>query len=173
MNQKTFPNDDSFTHLEIGAGCGNFGKNFYPKCYLTDKDENLEGVCAVCYIDWFCDAHELPWGNNRFDKIIICNPYGYGFHDDEGTALLLKELLRALKGKGSEIIMLCNVRNKYCNPKRVETRVKTFLEYNESPYLRVVCQDIVANVEYPNHVFQLTIGGIAIPSSKITIHVES
>lgn len=53
------------------------------------------------------------------------------------------------------------------------SRVKTFLEANDAPYLRVVCQDIVANIEYPNHIFRLTNDGITIPSSKITIYVES
>ena len=172
MLSKTFVDDKSFSNLEIGAGCGNFGKVFYPKCYLTDLDEELQKNCKVCYIDWFCDAHNLTWKNDRFDKVIMCNPHGYGFRDDEMTERLLNELLRVLKGKDSEIIIICGRRSSYCAPDRVQKRISSFLSKNSSISLRVEHQEIDASILYKDYIFKETLGDQTMPSSKITIHVE-
>jgi ubiquinone/menaquinone biosynthesis C-methylase UbiE len=172
MQQKTFVDDKTFSNLEIGAGCGNFGKIYYPLCYLIDSDEELRSICEICYIDLFCDVNKLIWKNDRFDKIIMCNPDGYGFRDDEMTDKLMKELLRVLKGKGSKIIIICGKISSFCNPKRVTKRIATFLEKNKSVNLIVECQEINAAIEYNNYIFKQTLGDQTFPSSKIIIHVE-
>ena len=167
----TLIDDKTYINLEIGAGCGNFGKQFYPKCYLTDNDTSLRETCENCHIDWFCGAHELPWSDNRFESIIICNPYNYGFSDNESTERLLNELLRVLKEK-SKIILLSTKNNKHCNPQRVQKRVLEFCKNHKDISLDVVVEDVNCNLLYESYVFMEVLGGQIFPSCKITINVK-
>ncbi|PWK27290.1 hypothetical protein LV89_01603 [Arcicella aurantiaca] len=170
--RNTLIDDKSYTNLEIGAGCGDFGKKFYPKCYLTDYDANLRESCELCHIDWFCDAHELPWGDNRFDTIILCNPYNYGFNDDDSTDKLMKELLRVLKVTNSKIILISTKNNKHCNPQRVSTRISAFCKKNNISNMNVSSEEIDCNSLYENYVFKEVLGDQIFPSCKITIDVQ-
>ena len=180
MERQTFIDDKSFTNLEIGAGCGNFGKIFHSKCYLTDCDLELKKICDECHIDWFCDAHDLTWKNDRFDTVIMCNPYRYGFNTIDDTERLMWELLRVLKRNKSKIIMVCRHDNKYCNPYKVNKMINTFLEKYESfysePYatlsLTVESTPIDSKIDYEGYVFKRMDGGQTFPNYKITIHVE-
>ena len=106
MERVEFKDDKTYKNVEIGAGCGNFGKQYYSKCYLTDKDTSLKTICAKCLIDLFCDAHSLRWKENRFEKIILCNPYGYGFKDEEEANTLFAELHRVAVNNAEIIIIL-------------------------------------------------------------------
>lgn len=171
MQQSILIDDKTIKHLEIGAGCGNFGKIFFPQCYLTDKDDNLKENCDVCYIDYFCDACELPWSDNRFSKIIICNPYGYGFRDDESTEKLMNEVIRVLSND-SELLLLCNNINTYCNPKRVKTRLTTYTQDRLNIKLSISEQTINSKQLYPNYIFRTLLGVETSPKHKITIHVS-
>jgi SAM-dependent methyltransferase len=109
-------------NIELGAGCGDFGKLYYPECCLTDRDIGLRDLCLPCRIDCFCDADSLPFSENSFDKIIICNPYHYGFKELDEAQLLLNELIRILKNDSS-IIIIGHESNPFCAPKRVEKRI--------------------------------------------------
>src|SRR5262249_23043229 len=129
MSTVIFKDDKAYKNIELGAGCGNFGIIFYPNCYLTDRDTTLMDSCERCFIDYFCDAHNLPWASDRFDKIIMCNPYGYGFKDEDKSYGLLDELIRVSKD-GCEIIIICNHTNLCCAPKRVKKRIDNYLKPN-------------------------------------------
>jgi ubiquinone/menaquinone biosynthesis C-methylase UbiE len=161
-----FIDDKQVLHLEVGAGIGNFGKLFYPKCYLTDKDISLR---TGFHIDWVCDAHELPWGEDRFEKIIICNPYGYGFKDPIATSSILQEMLRVLKN-GSQIIVICHATNKYAA--NIEKRVLEFSIEKGVP-LSVERTNIYCTRDYPNYRFTNT-GGFTetTPNLRFVIHVS-
>ncbi|MEA5141802.1 class I SAM-dependent methyltransferase [Arcicella rigui] len=170
--KSTFIDNNIYTNLEIGAGCGDFGKRFYPKCYLTDYDIELMDKCKTCFIDWFCDAHNLPWSNNRFDLIILCNPYNYGFKDDESTYKLLSELLRVLKKPGGEILLLSTKNNKFCNPQRVKKRIDQFCKINNNYNLEVKSEEIDCSLVYNGYIFREIIGDQIFPTSKININVK-
>ena len=174
MEEETFTDDKTYLNVELGAGCGNFGKLYYEKCYLTDNDLELKSTCTTCYIDVFCSAYDLKWADDRFDKIIMCNPQGYGFKDNEMTHKLMTELLRVLNKEGGEIIIICGNISTYCNPRRVRTRVNTFLENNKNSYkLTYNHQKIDPQVEYPNYIFRKkTLGEITVPTNRITINVR-
>jgi hypothetical protein len=82
--------------LELGAGCGNFGKIFYPECLLTDL-ENIKNECKIHYIDVFCDAYKVnEVFQNEFSAVILCNPYKYGFHTREKSIELFSAIIGVL-----------------------------------------------------------------------------
>lgn len=172
MKIQTFIDDKSFSNLEIGSGCGNFGQIFHPKCYLTDYDLELEKICGECHIDWFCSAYELTWKNDRFDSIIMCNPYKYGFHKDEDAEKLMLEILRVLKKNKGKIIMLCHHTNKYCNPHKVKKQIDLLLAKYESLNLKVESTLIDSRTEYEGYIFKRIDGGQTFPNYKIIIHVD-
>lgn len=172
MQQRNFIDSKSFSNLEIGAGCGNFGKIFYPQCYLTDNDMSLSKSCDTCHIDWFCDVHDLTWKEDRFEHLIMCNPYKYGFINDESTEKLMNELLRVIKKTDTKIIMICRHDNKFCNPKRVKTRIAKYLEKNNRFKLTVDSYEIDSKTEYKDYIFRATDRNPTIPNCKIIIHVN-
>lgn len=160
----------SVRNLEIGAGCGNFGKLYYPECYLTDSDKSLKKSCKICYIDWFCEAHKLVWGEKRFDKIIMCNPYGYGFRDAEDTEALMNELLRVLIGNG-QIIIIGATANPYCAPERLKKRVSKYAT-EHGLNLKVEVREINSSALYPNYEFKNMLGKKIEPSNQIIIEIQ-
>lgn len=176
MENKQFLDNKTFKNIEIAAGCGNFGKLYYDKCYLTDKDTNLEKICKVrgltCEVDLFCDANNLPWSDNRFERIIICNPFGFGFNEDESATLLLDELVRVSKQNKAKIILFCSKNNKYCNPERVKKRVNTYLNSKSPLQIIVEIQDLDTQKEYPNYTFYTSDGKQTLPHFKITLYVS-
>ena len=173
MESNAFMDDKSVLHLELGAGCGNFGKIYYPKCYLTDYDDDLVAICEKCHIDYFCDAHNLPWNNNRFDKIIMCNPFGYGFSPSDEKNKLLAELLRVLKSKDSEIVVIGHWTNKHCSYKNIQIAVTDFMKENRQLFsLEVVCDYPDFSVKYRDYIFRSIRGAETKPSHEIKIYVK-
>lgn len=166
----TFTDNTSITALEIGAGCGNFGKLYYPECYLTDVDISLRKSCNNCQIDWFCGYDKLPWGDDRFKNIIICNPFGYGFNDMDNTTSILDSLLRVLDFEGGKIIVLAHHTNKFCHPKRVKTRLVSYFEDKDLTYNFQV-EEIRPEEEYVNYTFFSATGDVTKPNYRITINV--
>ena len=100
MERQTFTDDKSFTNLEIGVGCGNFGRIYYSKCYLADCDLELKKICDECHIDWFCDAHKLTWKNDQqfpiwqktFQKFVTFGKLCFDFR------LFYSKMLEILRG---------------------------------------------------------------------------
>lgn len=88
-----FPHSENVLNLEIGAGRNYFGKKYFPKCFLIEKPNssctgyphfvevgrNYESYDCH-YIDHFTDLNGLSNQKERFENIICCNPYSYGFN---------------------------------------------------------------------------------------------
>ena len=87
-------------NVELGAGSGKFGEKFHSRCYLTDKDERYKK-----FVDFLCSAEYLPWPENRFNLVILCNPFNYGFIESQSGVNLMKEFCRVLKQKGQILII--------------------------------------------------------------------
>lgn len=161
--------DVSKKNLEIGSGCGGFGMKFYPNCYLTDiAHEFLDKTDCEWIIDVSCSANNLPWSDNRFEKIIIANPYRFGFSSAEEATELLKELSRVIRD-GGEIIVIGSHSNKYVakidyllNKKVTIADVK----------LQCKTEIIEPSLVYNDHVFRNTNNDIVIPNLRFTIHVS-
>jgi len=161
-----FIDNKAYINLELGAGCGNFGATYHPKCYLTDVDQTLKTTCSVCHVHWFCDARELPWSDNRFDKVILCNPYGFGFNDEEESQILLNEIVRVSKN-GSQIIIVGSGVNRYCAPERVKKRVNNC----SAARFKFYEEDIDCAKEYKGFIFRMVDGTPTIPTKRMVIDV--
>jgi ubiquinone/menaquinone biosynthesis C-methylase UbiE len=133
---------------------------------MTDLDRSLETTCTKCHVDWFCDAHSLPWSDDRFDKVIMCNPYGFGFNDEDQSQILLKEIIRVSKN-GSQIIIIGHRANKYCAPERVKKRIAGVKDVK----LKFREESIDSSIEYVGYAFKTLSGEITIPTNRITIDV--
>jgi len=170
----TLKDDKSFTNLELGAGCGNFGTQFHPKCYLTDGcDNKLQDRCKNNSIHWFCKANELPWGSDRFNSVIICNPYLYGFKDYDHSVPLFTEILRVLKKQGT-IIIIGTKNNKFCPETRIVKTANKALETLNSFTYEFASEEFVAGTEYAGYEFK-TIGNAIIsppPSKRYIIKIN-
>ncbi|MDF3821720.1 hypothetical protein P3G55_17580 [Leptospira sp. 96542] len=115
----------SIDNLELGAGCGKFGKIFFNPCILTDNDQKIQSYCSESEIDVFCEAEHTPFDPKQFKLILICNPYNYGFLNLDQSILLMTEINRILKNRG-KIIVITHESNIYANYDAISTRVPVF-----------------------------------------------
>jgi len=144
--------DLSYQNIEFGAGCGNFGQKYYAQCFITDIHDGSK--CEINYIDFVhnCMQTPLPSWHNRFELVIMCNPHGYGFNDDEMGYELLNNLALILKNEG-KVLIIGNDTNRYCRRTTIQKRVQEFnvryshLQFEYSGF------DFDARQEYPNHTF--------------------
>ena len=163
-----------YLNIELGAGCGNFGKIFYPTCCLTDKDKKLiEQNCGQMHnIDYFVDAEKIStWASYKFEKVIICNPYGYGFKDKAEGSILIGEMVNVLFNEG-QIIIISSSRNSYCLIHKIKNSITEFNQKNPTINLVLENETIDASVEYPGYKFYQCDHTQAIPNQKITINVK-
>lgn len=166
-----FTDDVKVLHIELGAGCGNFGTMFHPKCYTTDVDDALMGVCKPLYLDRIVDAFNLPWADNRFSKVLMCNPFGFGFDQVSTGCILIRELARVLKDE-SDIIIIGSNRNKYCRPDNIAKSVQEFSSDNKEVEISSV-ESIDPTSEYSGYKFYTT-GSVneTKPNLRITLYVR-
>lgn len=159
----------SYTNIEFGAGCGNFGQRFYPNCFTTDVHDGSH--CEICYIDFTCDVMQpLSW-ENRFDIVIMCNPWAYGFKDKDDAYSLLDNLAKILKN-GGKIIIIGNDTNQYCKRDFIVKRVGEFNQNQKIQFEYHTTEEFEPTVDYPNYIFYTT-GGLVktVPNHKTELYV--
>lgn len=127
-----FPNDPNVSNLEIGAGKGFFGKKFYPNCYLIDDNKEIglnyshflslpdysNNLNKCHFLDYFCDFNQTGFKGKKFNNIVICNPYGYGFKSVNYAIEFLSNVDQILINKG-KLTVLSNSRNVWGAYRRV------------------------------------------------------
>jgi ubiquinone/menaquinone biosynthesis C-methylase UbiE len=150
--QQTFPDDPIVLNIELGAGCGDFGKKFYFPCYLTELQKP---TCEKSFIDHICDAHCLPWTKDRFITIIACNPFGYGFNTEESTTKLMDEISRVIITAG-EFLVISSSTNRWGSIRVINREITKYQIKN--PHLKIsVTQKINTNADiiatFPNYQF--------------------
>lgn len=161
--------DDGLTkHLELAAGNGVFGKKYFPPCYATDIDAKKQNI------DFQCDAEKTNFPDNRFNKIIICNPHGFGFKKEEESLKLLNELTRILTVEGSIIIIGNDKKNVYCKVKNVEKQIAVFNQISKDICLEMSYEGIIPEQAYNGYKFYQSDGVIeTVPDVKIVIKLIS
>lgn len=164
-------------NLELGAGCGRFGEKFYPPCYISDAElYPCGGIFCSIPVETVCIdlTIKVPqdlsiWSDARFEKIILPNPYNYGFKDEEGN-FLLSELLRILRQDG-EIIIISNITNPFADPKKIQ-KIITQLESTQMRSSKIIMNVSTINAIdlYRGHTFYAS-GRLtkAYPNQQITI----
>lgn len=166
--RKTFVDDKSYNNIELGAGCGDFGQQYYPKCLITDSDDQIKTRCDKNHVHFICPAHKVPVSDGRFNHVIMCNPWGYGFQEMDEAEELMKEVMRILATNG-RVVIVCNTTNKYCAPHKVKKKLAA-MEMIKGKY-KLTEEDIDHTEAYPGYKFQKTCGFPATPNKKITIDV--
>lgn len=148
-------------NIEIGAGRGAFGVRFHPPCLATDI-RLLPGIAVVT------DAKQLALRAETFSKVVICNPYGYGFRMGEGMELM-RELVRVLR-PGGTIIVVGHSTNKYCQFARIVTIAESLS--GEGMSLAVERRDISPAQDFPGHHFRRVDGSTTVPDVEIRVMVR-
>ncbi len=100
----------------------------------------------------------------------MCNPYGYGFDDNEKAECLLRELARVLVDD-SQIIIVGSHRNSYCIPEIVKKRVDDFSM--DGVNMSYTMKDFDSTSPYWEHHFW-TVGRKfrAKPTKEMTLYVK-
>lgn len=155
-------------NLELGSGCNSFGQAYYPTCYVTEFNPDLD--CNMSHIDHFCSADNTGLPNKRFKHVIMSNPYGYGFNAEDASRKLMEELLRVLMDQG-KIVILSTKSNKFAAPKKVKKSLLA-LGYADLVENHMEVEEIDHNVDYPAFIFSQTIGISTTPTVRITINVR-
>jgi hypothetical protein len=164
-NKKINP---AFMNMEIGAGCGDFGQQFFPDCIVTDIRKPSQRECSILCI---FNAEEMPyhWTDNRFNNIIMCNPYYYGFDDPNYFSQdFLNELFRIVSNNGN-IIIFGNDSNPYCNTPNISDSVRIF-NINSIRILHSIAD--YRPEDYNDHNFYKSIGGETYVTKIHTLQVQ-
>lgn len=170
--QKLFYNvPENVENLEIGAGCGAFGKKFIPNCLITEKERlKIEKNCTENFVNYYCDAHKTFLPPDRFKNIFACNPCGYSFENDETASIFLKEMSRIIVNKG-KITILTHSTNPDSNP----MKVKRFLEKNNLKIDNYTYTYEIKDIDpiYKEHDFYITsLKEKTRPNKQIEIYVH-
>ena len=171
MIESPFNINPQIKNLELGAGCGSFGAFYYAECFITDKSHPalLHERCKGSYTASVeCDAYEIPCGKDRFNNIIMCNPYMYGFRDDEQSIIFLDELYRVLT-KNGKVTILTTKNNPYSTPKRVEKRIKNYNLGAEQEKFKISVETIDPSKKYPRAIFRCGGGKTTTPNYEILL----
>lgn len=129
ITQNFYNVSDGIINIEFGAGKGYFGKKEFPSCYTTDKKtpsvdhfilHPLNYDTIDChYIDFDCDFFEHNFNNRKFNNIILCNPYGFGYYGYLGAQKFFNRAGEILNDNG-KIIVLCTHSNKFAKKDALE-----------------------------------------------------
>jgi hypothetical protein len=121
VHYSNFPNDNA-DNIEFGAGKGCFGKKFLPSCYLTDiTNNNLPHFKELAqydensnchYLDHLYDFIKSDIINRTFDRLIFCNPYGFGV-GGYGEAKDFFTRAGRILNVGGEILMIGGITNRW------------------------------------------------------------
>jgi len=170
--KKDFVENIEIKNVELGAGCNEFGKKYYPQCYLTTIDADSIKQCKPKpKIDIYCDAYNTPFQDCRFEHVIICNPFGYGFKTKHDSSKLINEIVRILLNKG-KIIIISNIRNSFFKANKIE---QYFEEYKKTNNINFVfkMEEIDAEKIYPDIMFFQSDGETQTkPSHQVELVIE-
>ena len=155
-----------FQCIELGAGESGFGRKFYPKCLETDSDLSLLNTNCI---DVITDAHKICVDDGSFDRVILCNPYEYGFIREEGL-VLLREIVRILKDKG-QVILIASSSNPYCQLQRIK-QIASNLKSETNVKIQIQFTAINPQTQYPEQKFYRLDGTETIPNIEIILQIQ-
>ncbi len=155
-----------FQSIELGAGESEFGRKFYQKCLETDSDLSLLNTNCI---DVITDAHKICVDDGSFDRVILCNPYEYGFIREEGL-VLLREIVRILKDKG-QAILIASSHNPYCQSQRIKQIADT-LRLETEVIIQMQVTTINPQTQYPEQKFYRLDGTETKPNTEIILQIQ-
>lgn len=147
--------------LELGAGRNPVGPLHFSPCVASDR-RLISGLHVVCL------AHKLSFHDGSFDRVVMCNPFKYGFKLGRKAESLLEELFRVLRPTG-HIVVIGGSSNPYCDPRRIRYIAARFSTTHRP--LVVEDQRIDARAVFPGHRFERTDGTETRPNWRTTIRL--
>ncbi len=133
IKQNKYDKYDKVVNIEFGSGKNYFGKCEYPECYLTDKNIPQSPHFMEClpdyheadchYIDFACDFYDHNFYGRLFQKIILCNPFGFGYQLSEGR--LFFNRAGDLLDNNGQIIIICSKTNPHVKKKLLDFYLST------------------------------------------------
>lgn len=132
--RSTFPLPEDVASIEFGAGKGYFGKIEFPNCFLTDLNdpgvlhvsEVIENESVDChYLDGIVDYFDYNFQERKFNRLIFCNPFLFGFNGKYGTNKFLNRAKELLNIDG-EIFVLGQKNNGWVNKKNAQKWVNVY-----------------------------------------------
>ncbi len=137
-----FPNDLEVNNIEFGAGRNNFGKREHPNCYLTDlsypelllhfKEHNDYETQDCHYLDNVCHFYDYNF-TRKFENIILCNPFGYGF-SKLGNAQKFFNRAGDILSENGKIHIIGKSNNPWCKKESFDKFLKNEIETYKSKY---------------------------------------
>ncbi|MDQ5930359.1 MAG: hypothetical protein QG594_2147 [Bacteroidota bacterium] len=137
-----FPNDTNVHNIEFGAGKNNFGKREYPNCFLTDLEfpdfvlhfkQDIDYSNSDChYLDGICDFYDYNF-NRKFENIILCNPFGYGYKG-LGDAKFFFNRAGDILTQNGKIHIVGKSNNDWCKKDSFDKFIKNEIEVFKSKY---------------------------------------
>lgn len=133
----TFPLPEAVKSIEFGAGKGYFGKVEFPNCFLTDLNDwgvlhasEVKGTEfeEFHHLDGIIDYFKFNFEGRKFDRLIFCNPFLFGFKGKYETIRFLNRAKELLFDNG-EIYVLGQKKNGWVNKHKTEKWVE---EYNSN-----------------------------------------
>lgn len=176
-----YPNNNQIKNIEFGASKSYFGKKEFPYCYLTSLEyPNLPHFKTLdnydeedChYLDGTCDFLNDDLNGRTFDKLIFCNPFGYGFKGREYAKEFLNKAGSLLNENG-EIFFIgsrANIWIKYHNVNRYFNHLKNNDELKYELELSELTELTSTHNYIVNYVYNLCdISKTTIPNEMFTI----
>jgi hypothetical protein len=158
-------------HIELGAGCGEFSSRYYSKSFLTDiKDPNRGCQGSLSPLYFKANANEISKfvPNNRFELVICCNPYLYGFKTPLDAFTLLNQFNTILIPKKGKIRMIgAKGINPYFNTAKIDRFMSQYNIENKTDFK--ILQENNLDGLYPGFIFTDELGNTVMPNYEIVI----
>jgi len=177
--RSSFPEPVNVINIEFGAGLGRFGKIEFPNCFLTDShDYNVLHVTEVSpgecchHLDGILNYYNFNFEKRKFNRLVFCNPYEFGFRGKNETLKFLQRAEEILNVEG-EIFILGN----HNNPWTKRTSLLKNIEIYNERFLKkwrvdTVLTDLQLSDINDRHVFRQTTGLIVRPNYGIILRCD-
>jgi ubiquinone/menaquinone biosynthesis C-methylase UbiE len=157
--------------IELGAGCGDFANTFYPSSFLTDlKQPNINCKAAKNSYFFIADATQISQyvPNHRFTQIICCNPYNYGFKNEDDAFSILTEFNLILEPKCG-IVRIIGRRgvNPFFNIPKIDRFIKLYNDEHKTGFKINDQKDLTD--QYPSFKFTDAVGNEVYPNYEIIL----
>jgi hypothetical protein len=177
---------DKIVNIEFGSGKNYFGKREYPECYLTDinvpsvmhfMDVFPDYLNADChFIDFTCNFYSHNFNGRLFEKIILCNPYDFGYNGLLEGKFFFDRAGDLLEHNG-QLIIICSKSNPFASKKKLDLYLRSDGSSFQSKYKFEVEafeeMDINHRIVKEYQFKQCCLEKITIPNQKIIIKKNS
>lgn len=179
----TFPVTEDVLNIEFGAGKGCFGKTEFPECFLTDIHDYEVSHASDCqtpvigechFLDGIEDFFTFDSRGKRFENLIFCNPYGFGFQGKTSSEIFLNNAERLLLN-GGQIFVLGQFANHWVNNRKIQKWLDKYNTLVGEERWELISYLTKTEIDYFNsrHIFRYSTGGEFYTNCGYTLRLRS